>query len=132
MKRLFLNAFMISVGIFLIACLMSAAKDYKNQPKKERDYQVEWCLEHNGRAEVVLKDRTRADCLTKTHAIEFDFAPKWAEAPFQALHYARLTGLKPGIVLICKSSKDRAKLKRLRDNLGFYKINIHVWSIGCK
>jgi hypothetical protein len=30
--------------------------------------------------EVVMKDGTRCDILTATHAIEVDFAKKWAEA----------------------------------------------------
>lgn len=25
-------------------------------------------------------DKTRVDCLTETHAVEFDFAKKWAES----------------------------------------------------
>jgi hypothetical protein len=29
---------------------------------------------------VVLPDGTRCDCVTDTHAIEFDFGNNWAEA----------------------------------------------------
>ncbi|MDD2462510.1 MAG: hypothetical protein PHI97_00775 [Desulfobulbus sp.] len=46
---------------------------------KEKYYQEKWCSEHNGQAEVVLPDKTRADCITDTHAIEFDFGKKWAD-----------------------------------------------------
>lgn len=28
---------------------------------------------HHGQIEVILQDGTRSDCLTETHAIEFDF-----------------------------------------------------------
>ncbi|WP_171018846.1 hypothetical protein ACONUD_00725 [Microbulbifer harenosus] len=52
------------------------------------DYQLPWCETAGGVAEYVLPDRTRVDCLTETHAMEFDFAPKWAEAIGQALYYA--------------------------------------------
>ena len=38
--------------------------------------------------EVVMKDGTRCDILTSTHAIEVDFAKKWAEAIGQSLNYA--------------------------------------------
>jgi hypothetical protein len=44
----------------------------------EKYYQEKWCYEHNGQAEVVLPDQTRADCVTSTHVIEFDFGKKWA------------------------------------------------------
>lgn len=46
----------------------------------EKWYQEKWCAEQNGKAEVVLPDRTRCDCLTDKNAIEFDFGKKWAEA----------------------------------------------------
>ena len=37
-------------------------------------------MEIGGKVEVVMKDGTRCDILTATHAIEVDFAKKWAEA----------------------------------------------------
>jgi hypothetical protein len=43
---------------------------------------------------VVLPDGTRCDCLTDTHAIEFDFGNKWAEAIGQSAYYALQTGKK--------------------------------------
>lgn len=58
----------------------------------EKWYQERWCKEHGGKAEVMLEDRTRCDCLTKSHAIEFDFGPKWAESIGQALYYSIQTG----------------------------------------
>ena len=66
----------------------------------ERWYQQQWCAQHGGVAEYVLPDKTRVDCLTTTHAWEFDFASKWYEGVTQALHYGRLTGKRPGLVLI--------------------------------
>jgi hypothetical protein len=36
-------------------------------------YQQKWCEARKGQVEVVLPDGTRCDCLTDTHAIEFDF-----------------------------------------------------------
>jgi hypothetical protein len=36
-------------------------------------YQQEWCDANEGQVEVVLPDGTRCDCVTDTHAIEFDF-----------------------------------------------------------
>ena len=72
----------------------------------EKYYQNKWCNQNQGRQEVILPDSTRIDCLTKTYATEFDFAPKWAESIGQSLHYARMTGKKPGIVLIIEKPED--------------------------
>ena len=53
--------------------------------------------------EVVMNDGTRCDILTATHAIEVDFAKKWAEAIGQSLHYALHTGKRPAVALIVLS-----------------------------
>jgi len=45
----------------------------------EKWYQKKWCEEQKGRVEVVLPDGTRCDCVTATHAIEFDLGSNWAE-----------------------------------------------------
>ena len=103
----------------------------RSKPKTERDYQAKWCAAQNGRAEVVLKDRTRVDCLTETHAIEIDFAGKW-EAPIQALHYARLTKKRAGIMIICRKKGDRRRFNRLRENIIFYKFLVDIWSVNCE
>ena len=66
----------------------------------EKYFQKIRCREHNGQTEVRLADGTRADCITATHAIEFDSGPKWAEAIGQALFYGVQIGKRSGIVLI--------------------------------
>ena len=70
---------------------------------KEADYQNYWCRCHNGITEYKNPDYTRVDCLTETHAVEFDFANKWAESIGQALHYQYLTGKKGKVVLILEN-----------------------------
>lgn len=55
---------------------------------------------HGGILEYKNDDATRVDCLTNTHAIEFDFANKWAEAVGQALYYQYKTGKRAKVVLI--------------------------------
>ena len=50
--------------------------------------QEKFAREIGGQVEVVMKDGTRCDILTATHAIEVDFAKKWAEAIGQSLNYA--------------------------------------------
>ena len=39
----------------------------------EKWHQQKWCEAHEGQVEVVLPDGTRCDCVTDSHAIEFDF-----------------------------------------------------------
>ena len=97
---------------------------------RERDIAREWCKSRGGRSEVRLPDRTICDCLMKNYAVEVDWAGKW-EAVEQALHYARLTRRKPGILFICRSPKDRKKIARTRENLRFYNLSIRIWSKNC-
>ena len=60
--------------IFLLLALPLFGK------QSERYYQEKFAREIGGQVEVVMKDGTRCDILTATHAIEVDFAKKWAEA----------------------------------------------------
>tara|TARA_R110000744_G_scaffold359176_1_gene466433 strand:- start:2 stop:406 length:405 start_codon:yes stop_codon:yes gene_type:complete len=91
----------------------------------EADYVGNHC---QGKIEYRLKDTTRVDCLTNTHAIEYDFAHKWAEAIGQALHYAAMTGKKPGIVLIVdptvRGTRYLARLKSALDSIPCVKIDL--------
>ena len=79
-----------------------------------------------GQREVVLFDNTRVDILTDSHAIEVDFAKKWAEAIGQALYYAAATGRKPGIVLIIKN-RDRDRRYVYRCLVVSGKHGIRLW-----
>ena len=72
---------------------------------------------------MVLKDKTKVDCLTDEHAIEVDFAKKWAESVGQSLYYAEMTGKKPAIGLII-GAKDNIYLKRLKLIADKYDIKI--------
>ena len=71
----------------------------------ESSYQHAWCSEHKGIEEYENADYTRVDCLTQVHAVEFDFANKWAEAIGQAEHYAKMTGKKGMVVLTLENPK---------------------------
>jgi len=92
----------------------------------ERAYQTQWCASAGGVAEIVLPDRTRVDCLTETHAIEVDFADKWAEAIGQALYYAEATGRAPGILLIMEEQGDQRFLERLHKVTE--RLGVAVWT----
>jgi len=88
---------MIKTLIISVIFAMGVACEPKKPWAAEKDYQVSHCI---GAVEFVLPDRTRVDCLTDKHAIEYDFGKKWAEAIGQSLHYAMHTGKRAGIVLI--------------------------------
>lgn len=118
----------------IIALIFSAAPATAGGPGKmyERDYQMPWCAAAGGRAEVVLSDRTRVDCLTPTHAVEFDWAKKWAEGIGQALNYSRLTGKRAAVMLIITSPKDLKHLKRARAIAAHFRLPLDVWAIRGK
>ena len=93
-------------------------------------YQERLCREQGGQVEVVLPDKTRCDCVTDTHAVEFDFGSNWAEAIGQSSYYALQTGKKPGIVLILESIKDRKYWIRLNSTIDHFNLPIDTWSVG--
>ena len=78
---------------------------YVKHKHNEYSYQHAWCSTHNGVEEYQNKDYTRVDCLTDKHAVEFDFANKWAESVGQAEYYAYKTGKKGMVVLILENPK---------------------------
>lgn len=102
--------------LFLLSFSVAAA---------EKDYQVKYC---EGLIEFRLEDKTRVDCLTETHAIEYDFGSKWAEAIGQSLYYAMYTGKRAGIVLII-SPREKRFLKRAKSTIEHYNLPIDVWSV---
>ena len=91
----------------------------------EKFYQEAWCKQAGGMTEYRLDDGTRVDCLTDEYAIEFDFAPKWAESVGQALYYGLRTGKRSGVVLIMEKEGDGRYLERL--NALAVGHNIKVW-----
>lgn len=97
------------------------------QEHRERWYQSDWCADHQGTMEVVLDDLTRVDCVTATHAVEFDFSQKWAEAIGQALQYGYMTGKKAGIVMIGTNS-DHGVL-HARQLIAVYSLPIDLWVV---
>jgi hypothetical protein len=71
---------LILVFIVLFPSLLLAKREHP-----EKWYQEQWCKAHKGQVEIALPDGTRCDCVTDTHAIEFDFGSKWAEAVGQRI-----------------------------------------------
>lgn len=90
----------------------------------EKQYQQYWCSKQGGQTEYVLDDGTRVDCLLPNMAVEFDFAPKWAECIGQALYYGKKTNRNPVCMLIMEDPiKDEKYLNRLKytvsDNVNY-------------
>ena len=115
----------ITLAVFLFGVTSPQARHLHH----ERWYQERWCAERDGQVEVRLPDGTRADCITKTNAIEFDFARKFYEAIGQSLYYGIQTGLRPGIVLIIEKPKDVRYWIRLNSVIMEYGLPIDTWSI---
>ncbi len=121
------NTLFFVIFINLLTLLYSTPAYAKSRKHKEMWYQVQWCKKYEGKTEVTMTDRTRADCVTNSHAIEFDFANKWKESIGQALNYAFLTGKKAGIVLIVESAKDQQYIADLQNVIQYSGLPIDVW-----
>lgn len=115
--------------LFLLSILIST-NAIAGQKHPESWYQERWCKLRDGQVEVVLPDLTRCDCLTVDHAIEVDFAEKWAEAIGQSLYYALQTGRRAGIALIIESEKDRKYWIRLNSTIQHFNLKIDTWELN--
>lgn len=114
---------MLKVLIFLMFFILTVEAKHLHT---ERYYQNRLCKSLDGTMEVVLKDKTRIDCLTKKYAIEVDFAHKWAEGIGQALYYGYMTQRKPAVALIINPKKDQHHIKRLYLMSAIYRIKIFL------
>lgn len=111
---------MITAALTLAAALLSTESDYRDHICGTAGY----------RTEVSMPNGTRADCVSETHAIEVEFAHKWAEALGQSLNYAAETGLAPGIILICKRGTEARCLTwalRLEQTIARWRLPVTVW-----
>jgi hypothetical protein len=121
---------MVKVGSILVLIFICPSLLLAQREHPEKWYQEKWCEANNGQVEVVLPDGTRCDCVTDTHAIEFDFGNNWAEAVGQSSYYSIQTGKKAGIVLILESIKDRKYWIRLNTTIEYFNLPIDTWRVG--
>ena len=96
----------------------------------EKWYQDKWCIEHGGRTNVRMPDGTYCDCITDEYAIEFDFAPKWAEALGQSLNYGLQSNRQAAIVLILESDRQLPLWIRLNSVIQNFHLPITTWSLS--
>ena len=74
---------MVKVALILTLIFLFPSHLFAIRQHPEKWYQKKWC---EG-VEVVLPDGTRCDCVTDTHAIEFDFGNNWAGAIIMSIPY---------------------------------------------
>lgn len=124
--------FLKKIIVILILIILVSPTTYSKEPKRrvyfEKDYQKYWCDKNCGTTEVISPDKARVDCVTDTHAIEFDFANKWAESIGQAIYYSVELEKKAGVVLIVEDKiKDQRYINRLLK--ANQKLNMDIWYI---
>lgn len=117
--------------LLLVLIVSSSVSAYAATPKQhkyfEKDYQNAWCGANRGVTEFILPDKARVDCVTPTHAIEFDFAKKWAESIGQSLYYAEQLGKRAGIVLISENGKNDEKyINRVKSIASYHDIDLWI------
>ena len=118
-KYLFFGGILLSV----ISCSSLFAGN------SERYYQEKLAKKLLAQQEVVMSDGTRCDLVTETHAIEVDFARKWAEAIGQSLNYGRMTGKSAGIVLIIEKDGDCRHVERVKDIIRTYNLPLDLFVV---
>lgn len=116
--------------LILAGCGDAATTATKPVKLRELDYQHAWVVARGGREEVRMSDNTRADIVTATHAIEVDFAEKWAESIGQSLHYAGLRKLHAGVLLIVDEDDDARYLKRWKAVVENHHLPIDLFTIS--
>lgn len=117
----------------LVLCLVFVSSPtWARHAHPEKYYQELWCDRQAGIMEVVMSSGSRCDCLTDTHAVEFDFARKWAESVGQALNYAAQTGRRAGIVLILDTPEDRRFAEQIKIIQDHYGLALDVWIVDAE
>lgn len=109
---------------FLFLAALSVASAGRSQ--HEKHYQKLYAEQVGGQVEVTAPDGTRCDILTETHAIEADFADKWAEAIGQSLNYGFQFNKKAGILLIMEKKEDERHYIRLGSIIRHYGLEIEL------
>jgi hypothetical protein len=121
---------LILVSIMLVLPMIAhAARPQEMYPLPPDWYRQQWCVDHRGAMDVRMADGGTADCITSTHVVAFQFAPKWGDAIGPALYYSLLTGKKAGIVLIIKEVNDLEHWKRLNATIEHFKLPVKLWKI---
>ncbi len=115
--------------VFISASLLLLLNSPSLASQNEAQYISQWCNKHHGRAEVTLPDRSRADCITESHAVEVEFAPKWKESIGQSLNYAMQTNKRAGVVVVMRRKKDYRYWLMLNSVIKNFNLPIDSWLV---
>ncbi len=118
------NAYHLALFALLLAPALVMARPVESW------YQKVWCEGVGGEIEHRLPDGRRIDCLTKTHAIEIEFARKWPEAIGQSLAYSMMAQKEAGIVLLLNNKQEILYWERLNSVVQHYNLPIRLWRLG--
>ena len=115
------------IKIFL-SILLLASSFFVYALENEDFYNRQFCREIEGKPEYRLKDLSRIDCLTDTHAFEADWADgsKVYEAIGQALYYSAETGKLPGILLLVRKDKSEKHIRKVKKVIEVFKLPIKL------
>ena len=114
---------------YLFILLLTGIGHAEEKKFSESYYRDAWAKSNKGTTEVQMGDKTRCDVITKTHAIEVEWANKWTEGIGQALWYSFQTNKKAGIVLILKDEDEHKHLRKLQSLIKAKNLDITVWTI---
>jgi hypothetical protein len=115
------------VKIFLTLSLLIGSV-FVHALENEDYYNRQFCDQMSGQAEYRLEDLSRVDCLTDTHAYEFDWADgmKVYEAIGQSLYYASETGKKPGIYLLIRKKNSEKHIRKVQRVIEAFELPIKL------
>ena len=111
-----------------IAFLLIFISPYVHAIENEDYYNRQFCDEMSGQPEFRLKDLSRVDCLTDTHAFEADWADglKVYESIGQSLYYAAETGKLPGILLLVRKNKSEKHIRKVKRVIEAFELPIKL------
>lgn len=116
---------LLYAAVVILAAVLSPSAEAAKWTKF--DYVGDHC---QGKSEFRVLDGSRVDCLTNVHAVKYVFAEEWAEGIGQALHFAAMTGKKPGIVIILDPASKHQYMARLMRALDMiFCVEIDIWII---
>ena len=105
----------------LTILLSTLSASYAATLQKEWVYRQAFCP---GQKQIVMPDKTRADCIKDNIVWEVDFDFKWYEAIGQSTHYGRQKLMRPGIALIVEDQKKCYLYWRAHRDVENYRVNI--------
>jgi len=119
------NQSLIIKYLFILICFLPLSS---YALEKEKYYSDKFCEEMSGQADYVLKDKSRVDCLTETHAFEVDWADgmKVYEAIGQSLYYASQTDKKPGILLLIRKDNSDKHIRKIKEVIRYFDLDIEL------